>query len=366
MALPIGESADHLAALHRGLHDRGSSIPSRPTRCWRSAPAAATRRRSSAGWSARSTRSRSSRRWGSGRPRPCKRLHYTNVHCKVGDGYQGWPEHAPFDKIIVTCSPEEVPAKLVEQLKEGGRMIIPVGQRYQQTLYLLKKADGKLVSERAAADAVRAHDRHGGEPAARSSPTRPSRRCDNGDFEETIGDPPQPAGWHYLRQLEMVTGDDALRASSTSRSTTRSRAAAPRPCRASPSTAARSRPWTSRSRSRAATSAPASRRFNCRCWESSSSTRAARCSARGRSAPGAAPLIGKPRRSGSRCPARPARPSCGWACSGRSAICQSTTCKSRRSGSTAAGRLWTACLENRDSRKEHTPLVGIIYNLRKP
>ena len=76
-----------------------------------------------------------------------EKLHYDNVHVKVGDGYQGWPEHAPFDKIIVTCSPEKVPPALVEQLREGGRMVIPVGERYQQTLYLLKKSDGKLVSE---------------------------------------------------------------------------------------------------------------------------------------------------------------------------------------------------------------------------
>ena len=76
-----------------------------------------------------------------------ERLHYDNVHVKIGDGYQGWPEHAPFDKIIVTCSPENVPPALAEQLKEGGRMVIPMGERYQQTLYLLKKINGKLETE---------------------------------------------------------------------------------------------------------------------------------------------------------------------------------------------------------------------------
>src|SRR5687767_4117953 len=76
-----------------------------------------------------------------------KRLKYANVFTKIGDGYLGWPEHAPFDKIIVTCSPERVPQPLVEQLKEGGRMVIPLGERYQQTLFLYKKVGGKLEFE---------------------------------------------------------------------------------------------------------------------------------------------------------------------------------------------------------------------------
>jgi protein-L-isoaspartate(D-aspartate) O-methyltransferase len=55
-------------------------------------------------------------------------LGYTNIHVRIGDGYKGWPGKAPFDAVIVTCAPEKVPEALVEQLKEGGRMIIPVGR----------------------------------------------------------------------------------------------------------------------------------------------------------------------------------------------------------------------------------------------
>jgi protein-L-isoaspartate(D-aspartate) O-methyltransferase len=73
-----------------------------------------------------------------------QRLGYKNVHLKVGDGYQGWPEEAPFDAIIVTCAPENVPQPLVNQLKDGGRMVIPVGERFAQQLYLLEKKNGRL------------------------------------------------------------------------------------------------------------------------------------------------------------------------------------------------------------------------------
>jgi protein-L-isoaspartate(D-aspartate) O-methyltransferase len=73
-----------------------------------------------------------------------QRLGYKNVHIKVGDGYKGWPEEAPFDAVIVTCAPEKVPQPLVDQLKDGGRMVIPVGERFAQQLYLLEKKNGQL------------------------------------------------------------------------------------------------------------------------------------------------------------------------------------------------------------------------------
>jgi len=73
------------------------------------------------------------------------RLGYGNAHVKVGDGYQGWPEAAPFDSIIVTCAPDKVPQPLTKQLKEGGRMIIPVGSGLDQQLYLLEKKNGEVA-----------------------------------------------------------------------------------------------------------------------------------------------------------------------------------------------------------------------------
>ena len=73
-----------------------------------------------------------------------QRLGYKNVHVKVGDGYKGWPEEAPFDAVIVTCAPEKIPQPLVDQLKDGGRMVIPVGERFAQQLYLLEKKNGQL------------------------------------------------------------------------------------------------------------------------------------------------------------------------------------------------------------------------------
>lgn len=70
-----------------------------------------------------------------------KELGYTNVFVKVGDGYLGWPEHAPFDGIIVTCAPDHIPQPLIEQLKDGGRMVIPVGNVYQELVVVEKQKD---------------------------------------------------------------------------------------------------------------------------------------------------------------------------------------------------------------------------------
>jgi protein-L-isoaspartate(D-aspartate) O-methyltransferase len=65
-------------------------------------------------------------------------LGYENVHVKHGDGYRGWPEHAPFDAIIVTAAPPEIPAPLQEQLRVGGRLVVPVGD-YEQVLTVLTR-----------------------------------------------------------------------------------------------------------------------------------------------------------------------------------------------------------------------------------
>ncbi|MCD6345629.1 MAG: protein-L-isoaspartate(D-aspartate) O-methyltransferase [Anaerolineae bacterium] len=73
-------------------------------------------------------------------------LGYTQIHCRLGDGHAGWPEHAPYQGIIATAAPEEIPPSLVEQLAEGGRLIIPVGPwSGYQTLWKVIKVEGRLV-----------------------------------------------------------------------------------------------------------------------------------------------------------------------------------------------------------------------------
>jgi len=131
-----------------------------------------------------------------------KSLGYTNVRTKLGDGYLGWPEHAPFDKIIVTCSPENVPRPLIEQLKEGGRMIIPLGERYHQDIYLLEKREGRLLREPLIPTFfVPMTGRSETERIVKPDPLHP--RITNGGFEQHDADG-QPSGWHYQRQLTLI------------------------------------------------------------------------------------------------------------------------------------------------------------------
>ncbi len=144
-----------------------------------------------------------------------KDLGYKNVHVRVGDGFLGWPEVAPFDKIIVTCSPESIPQPLIDQLREGGSMIIPVGERYQQTLYLLTKINGSL--ERKPLQPTLFVPMTGQAEAARKhQPDAANPKVVNGDFE-IVGDgevqPPKStpidtvSGWYYGRQVRSISGD---------------------------------------------------------------------------------------------------------------------------------------------------------------
>jgi protein-L-isoaspartate(D-aspartate) O-methyltransferase len=144
--------------------------------------------------------------------RALKQLHYDNVKTRAGDGYKGWPEAAPFDKIIVTCSPEKVPQPLVDQLKDGGLMVIPVGERYQQTLYLMRKSGGKLNS--AALRATLFVPMTGeAESQRKVKPDPKNPQLTNGSFEELIasadGKTKEPAAWHYQRQLTVSEVSDA-------------------------------------------------------------------------------------------------------------------------------------------------------------
>ncbi|HEQ60309.1 MAG TPA: protein-L-isoaspartate(D-aspartate) O-methyltransferase [Firmicutes bacterium] len=76
-----------------------------------------------------------------------EQLGYQNIHVKSGDGYQGWPEHAPFDAIMVTAAPDHVPQPLVDQLKVGGRMILPVGDWFQDLRVVVKTEQGVLQQD---------------------------------------------------------------------------------------------------------------------------------------------------------------------------------------------------------------------------
>ena len=138
--------ADDLAAFHRCLDDRTARREARRARA---------RDRDGFGLSGRRARGarrerlhdrdrRAARTRGGAR---LAELGYTNIVTRIGDGYRGWPEHAPFDSIIVTAAAPDVPQALVEQLKTGGKLVIPIGSRVgTQTLYVVEKGpDGKLA-----------------------------------------------------------------------------------------------------------------------------------------------------------------------------------------------------------------------------
>jgi len=132
------------------------------------------------------------------------RLGCTNVRTRIGDGYQGWQQYAPYDKIIVTCSPEKIPQPLVDQLREGGKLAIPVGERYQQTLYVFKKLNGKLVIEASEPTMfVPMTGQAESQREVKPDPVRPS--LVNGSFEQRLSaSESRPAGWYYVRQAEIA------------------------------------------------------------------------------------------------------------------------------------------------------------------
>lgn len=135
-------------------------------------------------------------------------LGYSNVITKVGDGFKGWEEFAPFDRIIVTCSPENVPQPLIDQLAEGGLMIIPVGERYQQTLYLMRKKDGEL--QREALRPTLFVPMTGTAEENRQKHADPSNpQLLNRGFEEEPPENGYMPGWYYQRGLSWKAAADA-------------------------------------------------------------------------------------------------------------------------------------------------------------
>ena len=129
-----------------------------------------------------------------------ERLGYGNVHTKIGDGFQGWEEHAPFDKIIVTCSPENVPRPLVDQLRVGGQIVVPVGLRYQQILYVMRKdKNGQLVRE-ALRPTLFVPMTGTAEENRQVQPDPLHPQISNGGFEKPALDSGFVPDWYYQRQ----------------------------------------------------------------------------------------------------------------------------------------------------------------------
>lgn len=131
-------------------------------------------------------------------------LKYTNVKLRVGDGFEGWKEHAPYQRIIVECSPDSVPRPLVDQLAEEGTLLVPTGSEFDQTMYLCKKVNGELttlslwptllVPMKGKAEELRSHSGLLRTPSIL-----------NGGFEEIVPSTKDvPTNWAYVRQGNVV------------------------------------------------------------------------------------------------------------------------------------------------------------------
>ena len=131
-----------------------------------------------------------------------KKLRYDNVFTKIGDGFKGWDRYAPYDKIILTCSPEEIPKPLKDQLKEGGLMVVPMGERHQQTLYLMKKVNGELERQ-PLRPTLFVPMTGAAEDSRRVFPDPSQPGILNGDFEEGVDKSGFVNGWYYQRQCEV-------------------------------------------------------------------------------------------------------------------------------------------------------------------
>ncbi len=132
-----------------------------------------------------------------------KRLKYDNVKTKIGDGYLGWEEYAPFDKIIVTCSPENVPKPLIEQLKEGGRLLVPLGERYQQVFHQFEKKDGKLEEKKLISTLfVPMTGESEEQRKVKPDPLHP--KILNGSFEADQNNDGYADHWHYQRLTTLL------------------------------------------------------------------------------------------------------------------------------------------------------------------
>ena len=144
--LPIGRDLDNLPALHRRLHDR---------RVAARAGAHRPRDRHGLRLSGRDTRRHRQQVYSveivadlaENARRAIEAAGYTNVEVRTGNGYLGWPDHAPFDRVIVTAAPPEIPEALVDQLAVGGVMVVPVGTANQEIVVITKTPAG-IVQKR--------------------------------------------------------------------------------------------------------------------------------------------------------------------------------------------------------------------------